>query len=256
MKFAPNTLNLFKGLELPEQLSAISKCGFEHVELLFPYLAPVDKVKELLKINNLQISIINMMPGDIMKMDISAAIDPKRVDEFKKYAQLALQYSVELDVPYINCMSGCTDKVEDAGNEKMLEVYKENLAYACDLFKGTGKKIMIEPLSDFVFSGYLMGDLYKAVDLIDELDNANLALQFDFFHIQLLHGNLAGNVKKYFDKIGYYQIANTPDRHQPGCGEINFPYLIGLLQELGYDDVIGLEYEPDGTSEGSFSWIK
>jgi len=255
IKYAPNTLNLFKDMELHEQLASIKECGFDMVEILFPYLAPVETVKELLQKNSLGISVINMLPGDIMKMDFGAAITPGRVDEFRKYAHLALQYSTELDVPFVNCMSGITNTVEGVSKEKMLDTYKENLEFVCDLFKGTDKKILIEPLSDFMFKDYLTGDLFEAVAIMDELNRDNLALQFDFFHIQLLHGNLAGNLKKYFDKISYYQIANPPDRHQPGYGEINFSYLIDLLKQLGYDGVIGLEYEPKGTSEESFSWI-
>ncbi len=255
IKYAPNTLNLFKEMELPEQLKAMKKCGFEMVEILFPYMAPVKTVKELLNANSMQVSIIDVLPGDIMKMDISAAIDPKRVDEFRENAQLALQYAIELDVPFVNCISGCVGAVENSSREKMLDIYKENIVFTCDLFKGTDKKILIEPVSEFMFPGYLTGDLHEAAGLIDELNINNLALQFDFFHIQLLHGNLAGNIKKYFNRIGYYQIANPPGRHQPGYGEINFPYLIDVLRQLGYDGVIGLEYDPEGSSAESFGWL-
>lgn len=255
MRFAPNTLTLFKGLDPLTQLMAIKKCGFDHVEFLFPYLVPVSKAKNILDAFDMHVSLIDVLPGDVRKLDISAAIDPKRVEEFRKYAHLALQYATELKVRYVNCLAGCVGAVPGVPRESMLELYKENLAYTCDLFKDSGKTLLVEPVSGFQFPGYLIGDLDEAVALIKELNRPNLALQFDFFHIQLLHGNLAGNVRRHFDLIKYYQIANPPGRHQPGHGEINFPYLLDLLKELGYDGYIGLEYEPEGASEASFDWL-
>jgi len=161
-----------------------------------------------------------------------------------------------MNVKYVNCLSGCVGAVKDTSREKMLELYKENLAYTCDLFKDSSKTVLVEPVSGFQFPGYLTGNLEEAVAIIDELKRPNLALQFDFFHMQLLHGNLAGNVRKYFDKIKYYQIANPPGRNQPGVGEVNFPFLLDLLKELGYDGFIGLEYAASGPEAQSFDWLK
>jgi hydroxypyruvate isomerase len=256
MRFAANTLTIFKDLDPLSQMMAFKKCGFDYIEFLFPYLAPVNKVKGLLDGFNLRISLIDVLPGDVRNLDISAAIDPARVDEFRNYARLALQYATVLDVHYVNCLSGCVPAVKGGNRAAMLELYKENLAFTCDLFKDSGKTILLEPVSEFQFKGYLTGDLHEAVRIIEELNRPNLALQFDVFHMQLLHGNLAGNIRKYFDHIKYIQVADAPDRHQPGTGEINFPYLFGLLKELGYKGFIGLEYIPNGPPEQWFSWMQ
>jgi hydroxypyruvate isomerase len=256
MRFAPNTLTIFKQLDPPSQMMAFRKAGFDYIELLFPYLFPANKVKGLLDGFNLRVSLIDVLPGDIRKLDISAAIDPRRVGEYRTYAQMALEYSTVLEVKYINCLAGCTGAVKDSDRNRMLEQYKENLAYTCDLFKGSGKIILIEPVSGFQFPGYIISDIHEAAGILEELDRPNLALQFDVFHMQLLHGNLAGNIRRYFDKIKYYQIADAPDRHQPGTGEVNILYLIGLLKELGYQGFIGLEYEPLGPPEEAFRWME
>ncbi|MEI6388075.1 MAG: TIM barrel protein [Spirochaetota bacterium] len=256
MRFAPNTLNLFKQLDPLYQLQAIKKCGFDYVEFLFPYLVSASKAKNLLEAFDMRVSIIDVLPGNIQKLDLSAAIDPGRVQEYRKYAQLALQYSSELKVRFVNCLSGIMGQVKDTSRQQMIDLYKENLAFTCDLFKDSGTTVLIEPVSGFQFPGYLTDNLHEAVGIIKELNRPNLALQFDFFHIQLLHGNLSGNVRTYFDIIKYYQIANPPGRHQPGKGELNFPFLIELLKELGYDDFIGLEYDPEGPSEDSFEWLR
>lgn len=256
MKFAPNTLTLFNELEPRQQLAAIRRAGFEYVEFLFPYLAPVEEVTALLDATGVGICLMDVLPGDVRNLDISAAIDPKRKEEYRRYAHLALQYAVELKVPYLNCISGSEHAVADATPAEMLDVYKENLAFTCDLFRESDTVVLIEPVSEFQFPGYLMRDLHTAVAMMDELNRPNLSLQFDFFHNQLLHGNLIGNVERYWDRIAYFQIANPPRRNEPGVGEVDFVFVLRELARRGYDGFVGLEYEPSGTSGDAFRWIE
>ena len=56
-------------------------------------------------------------------------------------------------------------------------------------------------------------------------------------------------------RIGHVQIADAPDRHEPGTGEIDFRYVLGELAAAGYDGAIGLEYRPSGRTEDSLGWI-
>jgi len=255
MKFAPNTLNLFSGQNIGDQLASISRSGFEYVEILFPYLYPIEDLKALLQKNSLKISLMDVLPGDVRNLDISAACDPARVEEFRGYARLAHHVAETLDVPNINCISGCTGSVLHADSRQMMDVYRENLRYTCELFAGSGRKVLVEPVSEFQFPGYLVRNLNDAAELVEELGCPELFLQFDFFHIQLLHGNLVGNMRTFYDRIGYFQIANPPGRNQPQVGEIDFSYVLGELALLGYDGVVGLEYIPSGPDEHSFSWI-
>ena len=79
---------------------------------------------------------------------------------------------------------------------------------------------------------------------------------FDVYHQQISEGNLTGNIRKYKDLIGYYQIADHPGRNEPGTGEIHYPYVLGVLEELGYEGYVGLEYNPTTErTEESFAWI-
>lgn len=255
MKFAPNTLNIFSDLDIAAQLRAIRRAGFEQVEILFPYLYPLEDLKGLLKSLNLGISLMDVLPGDVRNLDISAAIDPCRRAEFREYARLALETAEVLDVPCINCIAGTEKAVPGVSRAEMLEVYKENVRCLCSLFRDTGRKVLVEAVSEHQFPGYVLDSLDIAAAVVSELSEPVLHLQFDFFHVQMLHGNLIGNLRAYYDRVGYYQIANPPGRHQPGSGEIDFRYVLGELASLGYDGVVGLEYVPEGSSEDSFAWI-
>lgn len=61
----------------------------------------------------------------------------------------------------------------------------------------------------------------------------------------------------FFLKIGHIQVAQVPDRHEPDTpGEINYEYVFSLIEKVGYDDYIGLEYKPRTSTGEGLEWIK
>jgi hydroxypyruvate isomerase len=52
------------------------------------------------------------------------------------------------------------------------------------------------------------------------------------------------------------QLADTPGRHEPGTGEINYPFLFGVIDRLGYTGWIGCEYRPKGHTLEGLDWVK
>ena len=262
MTFAPNTRTMFQDLALPERLDRFRRHGFDTVEFLFPYDLPVAALKHMLDERGMKISLLDVLPGNVGAGDISVAIDPARVAEFCENARRALEYACVLDVGFVNCLAGCAGSVR--GSEailpdeklRLLELYKENLAFACDIFRESGRTILVEPISSFQFPGYLVNRLEEAEAIIDELDRPNLALQFDFFHVQLTQGNLGDNLRRCHSRIRYCQIANPPGRNEPGVGELNYDYLLDRLEALGYEGFVGLEYVPSDGMAHDFSWLK
>jgi hydroxypyruvate isomerase len=79
--------------------------------------------------------------------------------------------------------------------------------------------------------------------------------QYDLYHMQRMEGNLIDTIQKNIEWIGHVQIADAPQRHQPGTGEINFRNALAALDEAGYTGYIGLEYTPRGTVEESLAWL-
>ena len=262
MVFAPNTRTMFQDLALPERLDRFRRHGFDTVEYLFPYDIPAASLKQLLDERDMKISLLDVLPGNVDAGDISAAIDPARVAEFRENARRALEYALVLDVGFVNCLAGCA--VNARGSEailpderaRLLDLYKENLAYTCDLFRESGRTILVEPISSFQFPGYLVNRLEEAEAIIDELDRPNLALQFDFFHVQIAQGNVSNNLERCHSRIRYCQIANPPGRNEPGVGELKYGYLLDRLEALGYEGFVGLEYVPSDGMEHDFSWLK
>jgi hydroxypyruvate isomerase len=52
------------------------------------------------------------------------------------------------------------------------------------------------------------------------------------------------------------QIADSPGRHQPGTGEIDFGALFAVLDRAGYGGAVGLEYVPEPDTAGSLGWLE
>jgi hydroxypyruvate isomerase len=262
MIFAPNTRTMFQDLALPERLDRFRQHGFDTVEYLFPYDLPAAELKHMLDERGMKISLLDVLPGNVGAGDISAAIDPARIAEFRENARRALEYAFVLDVGFVNCLAGCacdargSKAILPGDKARLLDLYKENLAFTCDIFRGSGRIILVEPISSFQFPGYLVNRLEEAGAIIDELDRPNLALQFDFFHVQLTQGNLSSNLERFHSRIRYCQIANPPGRNEPGVGELEYDFLLDRLEALGYEGYVGLEYAPSDGMEHDFSWLR
>jgi len=101
--------------------------------------------------------------------------------------------------------------------------------------------------------------------LIDSLRGANLQVQFDCYHCQIVEGDLAMKLKRDMAGIGHIQVAGVPERHEPDIGELHHPYLFDVIDEVsaqcGWKGWIGCEYRPsrgavpNGTSDG-LGWLR
>jgi hydroxypyruvate isomerase len=104
--------------------------------------------------------------------------------------------------------------------------------------------------------GYFLNSQADGHAIREAVGEANLKVQMDFYHAQIVEGDLATTFRKHFDGIGHVQIASVPARNEPDDGEVNFPYLFRLLDELGYDGWVGCEYRPRGRTEDGLQWLQ
>ena len=136
------------------------------------------------------------------------------------------------------------------------EVYLKNLAYAAKAARADGITVVIEPINTRDIPVFFLNRQDDAQAICAEVGAPNLKAQFDLYHCQIVEGDLAVKLKRDMKSIGHIQIAGVPERHEPDIGEVNYPYLFALIDELGYDGWIGCEYRPRaGTSEG-LGWIR
>jgi hypothetical protein len=83
----------------------------------------------------------------------------------------------------------------------------------------------------------------------------NLKIQMDFYHAQMVEGDLLRTFKRYFNHIAHIQIAGVPDRHEPDEGEVNYSYILRMLDEMRYTGWIGCEYRRRRGAEEGLRWM-
>ncbi|MFM6993013.1 MAG: hydroxypyruvate isomerase family protein, partial [Rhodoferax sp.] len=235
---------------------------------------PQAEIAARLTANGLQQVLFNLPPGGLDRDGIAreweagtrgVACVPGREAEFKFGVQIALEYAEALGCPRIHAMAGLLPaRRERADVQPTLEA---NLAWAAEQARKAGRDILIEPLNTRDNPGFFLNRQDHAHDIVQAVGVANLKVQMDLYHCQIVEGDVASKLRKYLPtgRVGHIQIAGVPERHEPDIGELNHPYLFGVIddvsQQCGWDGWIGCEYRPlhgaqaGGTSAG-LEWLK
>jgi len=253
-RFDANLSMMFAEVDFLDRFAAASAAGFMGVEFLFPYAFDAGELAMRLSDNGLEQVLFNMPPGDWDAGERGIAILPGRKDEFRASVDKALAYAVALGTPQVHCMAGIAPG--DADPVLLTDTYVENLAWAAERLKAEGVKLLIEPINTRDMPGYFLNYTKQAADIIAETGSDNVFIQFDIYHMQIMQGDLAPTIEAYLDQIPHMQLADTPGRHEPGTGEINYPFLFGHIDRIGYQGWIGCEYRPAGRTGDGLGWLR
>ncbi len=254
-KFAANLSFLFTERPFAERFALAAQSGFAGVEYLFPYEWPAEQVQKWLRDAGLEQVLFNLPAGNWAAGERGLACLPGRESEFSESVEQALSYASALACTRVHCMAGLRPP---GVSEAVIEAcYVANVRLAADRLAVAGVTVMLEPINSRIdMPGYWLDDIHRAFRLLERVDRSNVKLQLDIYHAQIMQGDLARTLSANIDRIGHVQIADNPGRHEPGSGEINFPYLFNLLDELGYSAWVGCEYRPRGRTQDSFAWRK
>jgi 2-dehydrotetronate isomerase len=149
-------------------------------------------------------------------------------------------------------MSGITRGCNQAEADRTLLA---NLEYALRKVENSGVTILIEPINLRDFPGYHLTTIEQANRILQELSHPAMKIQCDWYHAQIMGGDLARRTEKFFSEIAHFQVAGVPDRAEPDSGEVYFPYLFHLVDSLQYIGWIGCEYRPKGRTEDGLGWL-
>ena len=253
-KFAANLTMMFNEVPFPERFAAAAKAGFRAVEFLFPYDYPATLVSRWLSENNLKSALFNMPPGDWAAGERGIASLPGRDMEFLAGVHKAVEYALATGTPTIHAMAGLLP--DGADREWHRSVYVANLGVAAKVLAKHALTLVIEPINTRDMPGYFLTTQAEGHTIRQEVGEPNLKVQMDFYHAQIMEGDLFVTFKNNLDGIGHVQIASVPERHEPDEGEINYPQLLTLLDELGYPGYVGCEYRPRGKTEEGLVWMR
>ena len=252
-KFAANLTMLFNEVPFLDRFALAAKAGFSGVEYLFPYDFDKRALREALDANGLVQVLHNLPAGDWAAGERGIAILPDRIDEFRRGVAAAIDYATALGCPQVNCLAGIAPK--DIDEDVLRTAFVANLAYAAAELGRHGIRLLVEPINRFDIPGFYLDTVEKAASILDAVGSDNLFIQYDLYHQQRTGGELIGTFERHREKIAHIQLADNPGRHEPGTGEIAWPFVFERLDALGYDGWIGCEYKPRTTTAEGLGWL-
>jgi hydroxypyruvate isomerase len=264
-RFAANLSMLYPELPFLDRFEAAARDGFEGVEYLFPYEYAPRELAARLRGNGLQQVLFNASPGDFAAGERGLACLPGREAQFQGAIRQALDYAHALDCPRVHVMAGLVPA--GRAKDELHATYVENLRWAARQAEGTGVQLLIEPINTRDIPGFFLNRQDEAHAILAEVGAANVKVQMDLYHCQIVEGDLAMKVREYLPtgRVGHFQIAGVPQRHEPDTGELDYPYLFRVIDEVaagcGWAGWVGCEYRPargavpGGTTQG-LEWLR
>ncbi|WP_148252447.1 hydroxypyruvate isomerase [Aidingimonas lacisalsi] len=252
-KFAANLSMLFTEMDFLDRFQAAADAGFNGVEYLFPYDYPAEELKQRLDAHGLTQVLHNLPAGNWSAGERGIACHPDRIDEFRDSVDTAIEYATTLGCKQVNCLAGI--QPQGVSHDEARKTLIDNLRYAADKLEDAGILLIAEPINTRDIPGFFLNRTEQALGIFDEVGSGNLKLQYDIYHMQIMEGDLAPTLERHQSRIAHIQIADTPGRHEPGTGEINYPFLFTHLDRLGYDGWVGCEYKPMTTTREGLGWL-
>ena len=266
-RFAANLSMMYTEHPFLERFKAAAEDGFAAVEFLFPYEFEPQAIADALAAHCLEQVLFNTVPGDMQSGERGLAAVPGRSADFLAGVDRAIAYARVLGTRRLHAMAGVmpatggrsgaesADAIDASARRRWRDTYVANLGKAARRCADAGITLLIEPINTRDIPGYFLNTQADAHAIVADVGAANLKVQMDLYHCQIVEGDLASRIRQYLPGVGHMQIAGVPHRHEPDLGEVNYPFLFSLLDELGYEGWIGCEYRPRGPTSAGLGWL-
>jgi 2-dehydrotetronate isomerase len=249
-RLAANISMMFTEHALLDRIDAAAAAGFRGVECQRPYEVPASDMAARLAARGMEMALINVPLGE-GAADRGFAAVPGQEAGFKASLERALAYARTIACRRVHVVAGRV-----AATPESEAAFIANLRRGAARAEADGVTLLIEPLNALDNPVYFLRTTGQAVALLDRIGCANVKLQFDFYHCQITEGGLAAHAEQLLGRYAHVQLAGVPGRHEPDSGEINYPYLLELLDRLGYDGWVAAEYRPAAGTLDGLGWAR
>lgn len=251
-KFDANLSMLFTEHGFMDRFADAARAGFTGVEYLFPYEYEAAEIARALRDAKLKQVLFNLPAGNWAAGERGIACLPDRVAEFREGVATAIAYASALGCTRLNCLAG--KRPAELAHHDAHRTFVENVRYAASALERAGIALVIEAVNTYDIPGFFLSRSDRAFAVMAEVGSTNLTFQYDIYHMQRMEGELAATLRANLPRIGHVQLADNPGRHEPGTGEINYPFLFDVLDRAGYDGWIGCEYVPAAGTVAGLGW--
>lgn len=251
LRFSANLSMLFTELEPLDRIGAAASAGFSAIEWQFPHTLPLDEIRARADAHGLTVNHINTSAGNPGEFGLAA--QPGREDDFFRALDQALESAVKLGCLTIHCMSGCVDA---ADRPRAVQTFLQNMTKANAAAQSANVTLCIEPINTRDRPGYFVSRSDEIVELLQQLGGSHVKLLFDFYHIQIMEGDLLRRMEKHWPQIGHFQFASVPTRNEPDQGEIHYAAIFAAIAQRGWTGFAGAEYRPAARTQDGLGWLK
>lgn len=264
-RFAANLHYLFSEVPFLERFARAAASGFRAVEFQVPYDYPAQQLMDLLAEHRLALALIDTPTGNWQAGDRGLAAVPGREVEFQSGLAKTVEYARVLKPECVHVLAGVYDSTTPY--ELAESTFVSNLKLAANALADIGVVAVIEPINNKMdvvqggeryvtqgMRGFFLHRVDQARRIIEQVGSDILFLHLDLYHQQIMQGNLAQTLRENIAVIRHIQFAGVPGRHEPNIGEINYPFLFDLIDELDYRGWVGCEYRPLGRTEDGLGW--
>jgi hydroxypyruvate isomerase len=239
---------MFGGVDFYDKFKAAKDAGLEYAEFWGWAGYDTDKVKSAADSAGVKIATACI---DTTVPEVAGVFNKKKLltrdadafDAFYKACEESIAVAKKLDIPSMIITVG-----QERNNVTRYEQHANivmNLKHVAPLFEKAGVTLIVEPLNVLAnHIGYFLPSSYEAFEICNEVGSPQVKVLYDIYHQQISEGNLIPTIRKYFDLIGHFHVADVPGRNEPGTGEINYRNVFKAIEALGYDKYVGLEYSP------------
>lgn len=250
-RLAANLGYLFTEHALIDRPAAAAAAGFSAIEAQFPYDVPASALRAEIERHGLTMLGINTPPGRPGEFGLAAV--PGREQDFRVLFRQALDYVVSVGGTAVHCLAGHVPPEQRPAAER---VFVDNLARAAEAAAAENITVLIEPINPRDRPDYFLTRAEHAADIITKIGMPNIRLQFDFYHVQIVGGDLIRRFEKHLPLVGHVQIASVPSRNEPDEGEVNYPAIFAALDHSAYQGWVAAEYRPRGRTEDGLGWAR
>jgi hydroxypyruvate isomerase len=254
LTYAVNVEMTWNRLPFLERVRKVKDAGFSHYEF-WPWRGKdIDGIIKLNEELGLEVSQFSASPVKGFRHGITTP-DPARLAEFEEEIRSAVPVARKLGVKKLCVVAG--EETEGYSRDEQTRAVIAALKAGARIVEPEGITIILEPLNILVdHPRQLIVYSSHAAEVLRAVGSPNVKMLFDIYHQQISEGNLTGNIRKYRDLIGYFQLADHPGRHEPTTGEISYPFVLRTIHDVGYRDPIGLEMSPKSDPMAAFQAIR
>jgi hydroxypyruvate isomerase len=242
----------FWGRPLLDALDGAVTAGFRTIELLDPYALELDELEGAIERRGLAVDVINLPMGDFYAGERGFAADPARRMEFQVGVEQAARVVDRLGIRKVNALAGIRVAGETESAQRRCLI--EQLGWAAERLASSGARVTLELLNSVDTPGYLADSLDHVGSALAGLDGA-VGFQLDLYHLRRAGYDLLHTIEAMADVTSHYQVADAPERTEPGSGDIDFRPVLQAIAATGYDGIVGCEYKPSRRGVDAFAWM-